>query len=65
MNNNILEADRSLTPRPIRHSRSLSRAIDRAVVQVEAAEATGDAETARAWHRVLAGLLPRIPETRP
>jgi len=47
-----------------RYSRRLSAALDRAVVQAEAAETTGDAETARAWRRVLAELAQRIPEDR-
>ncbi len=45
--------------------RGLSRAVDHAVVQVEVAEQTRDAETVRAWRRVLADLQRRIPETRP
>jgi len=44
-----------------RYSRRLSAALDRAVVQAERAEAMGDAETAKAWRRVLAGLQRRIP----
>jgi len=51
-------------PAHSRFDRNLSKAIDRAVAQSEAAEATGDAETANAWRRVLADLQRRIPEDR-
>ncbi len=52
---------RPMAPRRVT-ARTLSAAIDRAIVQSEAAEATGDAETARAWRRVLRDLGQRIPE---
>ena len=48
---------------PRRFDRNLSVAIDHAVIQIEAAEATGDAATARAWRRVLADLEQTIPES--
>jgi hypothetical protein len=48
-----------------RFDRSLSAALDCAVIQVEAAEHAGDAEMVRAWRRVLRNLERRIPETRP
>ncbi len=51
-------------PHP-RYSRRLSAAIDRAIVQAEAAEHAGDAETAGAWRRVRRDLERRIPESRP
>jgi hypothetical protein len=50
---------------PPRFDRSLSAAIDHAIVQAEAAEHAGDAGSARAWREVLADLQRRIPETRP
>ncbi len=62
--NTIPEADRSLPPRPVRYSRNLSAAIDRAAAQAEVAEETGDASMARAWRRVLRDLERRIPESR-
>ncbi len=49
-------------PEP-RFARRLSLAIDRAIVQAEAAEARSDLETARAWRRVLRDLERRIPES--
>ncbi len=48
-------------PAQLRFDRRLSAAVDRIIVQAEAAEATGDAETARAWHRVLRDLEQTIP----
>lgn len=57
--------DSTPRPRPIhRYSRRLSLAIDHAVIQVEAADAMGDAETAKAWRRVLRCLEQTIPEPR-
>ncbi len=46
---------------PRRFDRNLSRAVDHAIVQVEAAQTAGDAATVRAWRRVLADLQRRIP----
>jgi len=46
---------------PSRLPTGLSRSIDRAAAQAEAAEAMGDAATATAWRRVLADLQGRIP----
>ena len=54
---------RPMAPRRVT-ARTLSAAVDHAIVQVEAAEATGDAATARAWRKVLADLEQRIPEDR-
>ncbi len=54
---------RPMAPRRVT-ARTLSAAIDRATIQTEAAEAMGDAETARAWRRVLRDLELRIPESR-
>ncbi|MBA3796460.1 MAG: hypothetical protein H0X20_04445 [Chloroflexi bacterium] len=53
---------RPMAPRRVT-ARTLSAALDRATVQAEQAEAMGDAETAKAWRRVLADLQRRIPET--
>ncbi len=50
---------------PAGFARSLSRAIDHAVVQAEAAEHVGDASVAQAWRRVLRDLGQTIPESRP
>jgi len=59
----------TVTPRvavpPARFDRSLSRAVDHAVVQIEAAKTEGDAASVRAWRRVLAELELHIPESRP
>ncbi len=49
---------------PSRLPTGLSRAVDRATIQAEAAEHAGDAGTARAWRRVLRDLEQRIPEDR-
>lgn len=62
----IGERPRPVPPDPTgpvhpRYSRRLSAAIDRAIVQAEAAEHAGDTATARAWRRVLADLERRIP----
>jgi hypothetical protein len=47
-----------------RFDRDLSSAIDRAVAQAEAAEASGDQEAATAWRSLLADLEQRIPKRR-
>ncbi len=46
------------------YSRSLSRALDRATLQAEAAQTAGDASVAQAWRRVLRDLGQTIPESR-
>ncbi len=49
---------------PSRLPTGLSRSIDHATIQAEAAEHAGDASVARAWRQVLADLQRRIPESR-
>ncbi len=46
-----------------RFDRSLSAAIDHAIVQAETAEAMGDTAVSRAWRKVLRYLEQTIPES--